>query len=99
MAKTGSFEFQRTVSPAMNFALLWIPATLAASVAQTARNATQRQLTEIIGTVGATQVRFLYGFPFALIFLLAVGLITGEAVPGPSLPFALFLAGGAVTQI
>ena len=40
----------------MNLALLWIPATLAASVAQTARNATQRQLTETIGTVGATQV-------------------------------------------
>src|SRR4051794_598703 len=85
--------------PDMNLALLWIPATLAASVAQTARNATQRQLTETIGTVGATQVRFLYGFPFALLFLLAISLVTGEAVPGPSRVFYLFLAGGAVTQI
>ena len=83
----------------MNLALLWIPATLAASVAQTARNATQRQLTETIGTVGATQVRFLYGFPFALMFLLAVSVVTGEAVPGPTRSFYLFLAGGAVTQI
>jgi len=53
----------------MSLSLLWIPATLAAAGAQTARNAMQRRLTETIGTVGATQVRFLYGFPFALLFL------------------------------
>ena len=64
----------------MNLALLWIPATLAAAIAQTARNATQRQLTQTIGTVGATQVRFLYGFPFALLFLLGMSLATAEAV-------------------
>lgn len=83
----------------MNFALLWIPATLAAAAAQTARNATQRQLTETIGTVGATQVRFLYGFPFALLFLLGVAWATGAAVPGPGPSFAPFLAAGALTQI
>ena len=53
----------------MDLSLLWIPSTIAAAAAQTARNATQRRLTETIGTVGATQVRFLYGFPFALAFL------------------------------
>ena len=58
----------------MDISLLWIPATLAAAAAQTARNATQRHLTELIGTAGATQVRFLYGFPFALLFLGAVRL-------------------------
>ena len=54
------------LDPAVTLSLLWIPATLIASVAQTARNALQRSLTETLGTVGATQVRFLYGFPFAL---------------------------------
>ena len=83
----------------MIFDLLWIPATLIASAAQTARNATQRQLTEIIGTVGATQVRFLYGFPFALLFLAAVALGTRETVPGPNGSFFLFVAAGSVTQI
>ncbi len=32
-------------SPAMDVTLLWIPATLVAAAAQTARNATQRSLT------------------------------------------------------
>ena len=52
-------------------AVLWIPFTLLAAAGQTARNAMQRELTAALGTVGATHVRFLFGFPFALIFLAA----------------------------
>ena len=37
----------------MAFGLLWIPATIAASLLQTARNLAQRSLTETIGVVGA----------------------------------------------
>ena len=37
----------------------------------------QRELTATLGTVGATHVRFLFGFPFALIFLIGVVLATG----------------------
>jgi drug/metabolite transporter (DMT)-like permease len=83
----------------MDLTLLWIPVTLAAAAAQTARNATQRQLTDIIGTIGATQVRFLYGFPFALVFLGAVSLLTGQGVPDPNGSFLLMTVSGAVTQI
>lgn len=83
----------------MSLTLLWIPATLAAAAAQTARNATQRKLTETLGTVGATQVRFLYGFPFALIFLAAVFAVSGEAIPGPTGEFLVFVLVGAVAQI
>ncbi len=79
--------------------LLWIPATLAAAAAQTARNATQRRLTETIGTVGATQVRFLYGLPFAAIFLIAALTITGERLPRPDGGFLPFVAAGAAAQI
>ena len=50
---------------------------------QTARNAMQRELTASLGTVGATHVRFLFGFPFALIFLAGVLLVTGAALPRP----------------
>jgi drug/metabolite transporter (DMT)-like permease len=78
---------------------LWIPATLAAAAAQTARNATQRTLTQTIGTVGATQVRFLYGFPFSLLFLVGVLGVTGEQLPAPQASFAAYLILGAVAQI
>ncbi len=54
---------------AVVFPWLWAAFTVLASAAQTARNAMQRSLTETLGTIGATHVRFLYGFPFALIFL------------------------------
>lgn len=83
----------------MNAALIWIPATLVAAAAQTARNAMQRHLTEKIGTVGATQVRFLYGFPFALAFLVAVRFATGEPLPGGTGLFYGFSLLGALTQI
>lgn len=78
---------------------LWIPATLIASAGQVARNTMQRRLTESIGTLGATQVRFLYGFPFALVFLAIVPTLTGESLPGGNARFAGFLAFGAMTQI
>ncbi len=78
---------------------LWIPITLIAAAAQTARNATQRSLTESIGMVGATQVRFLYGLPFALIFLLAVCLISGTTPPALSLAVFLFALAAALFQI
>ena len=84
---------------ALDPSLLWIPATLAAAAAQTARNATQRGLTATIGTVGATQVRFLYGFPFALVFLALLTAVSGESPARPDGDFMLFLALGAVAQI
>ncbi len=83
----------------MDPTLIWVPATLIASGAQVARNAMQRRLTDTIGTVGATQVRFLFGLPFALIFLLAVLLLTGEALPRPQDGFAPFILLGALSQI
>lgn len=79
--------------------LIWIPATLLASAGQVARNTMQRRLTEVLGTVGAAQVRFLYGFPFSLVFLAAMLLATGERLPGAGAEFAGYLLLGAVTQI
>jgi drug/metabolite transporter (DMT)-like permease len=83
----------------LDLSLLWIPATLAAAAAQTARNAMQHRLTEVLGTVGATQVRFLYGFPFALLFLAAMTTAGGLGPPAPTPRFFGFVLGGAVTQI
>jgi drug/metabolite transporter (DMT)-like permease len=83
----------------VSLALLWIPATIAASLLQTARNMTQRSLTEIIGVVGATQVRFLFGLPFALLFLVAVCLAAGRWPPQIGTGAFAYTIGGALTQI
>jgi drug/metabolite transporter (DMT)-like permease len=78
---------------------LWAWASLAAALAQTARNATQAGLTARLGTLGATNVRFLFGLPFACGFLTLALLQTGESLPLPT-PAALgFTLMGALMQI
>lgn len=78
---------------------LWIAAALIAAAAQTARNAAQSSLTRAIGTLGATQVRFLFGLPFAVIFLALVSLVTGQTPPALTTRAIGFTAMGAVAQI
>jgi drug/metabolite transporter (DMT)-like permease len=78
---------------------LWVVFTLIAAAAQTLRNATQRELTATLGTVGATHVRFLFGFPFAVIFLAAVTLTLGQGLPRPPVMFWPWVIAGALTQI
>ncbi len=78
---------------------LWIPASIFAAAAQAGRNAIQRSLTEQLGTLGATQVRFLYGFPFAFLFTLIAIFVTGSVLPKMNLEFALFVLAGALSQI
>ena len=78
---------------------LWAIFTVLAAAGQTARNAMQRELTVSLGTVGATHVRFLFGFPFALLFLAGVALFSGAALPRPSLSFIPWLLAGALFQI
>jgi drug/metabolite transporter (DMT)-like permease len=79
--------------------VLWIFATLVAAGAQTARNALQSSLTASLGTLGATQVRFVYGLPFAAAFLALAAAFSGAAIPAPTMPFLAFTVGGAVAQI
>lgn len=77
----------------------WIPITLAAALAQTVRNAAQRSLTKDLGTLGATLVRFLYGLPFALLWLYAVVAFTGKPLPAPGAAFLGWTLLGALGQI
>jgi drug/metabolite transporter (DMT)-like permease len=79
--------------------VLWIPFTLLAAAGQTARNAMQRELTAALGTVGATHVRFLFGFPFALLFLGGVLMATGLPLPMPPAVFWPWVVLGAGAQI
>lgn len=78
---------------------LWIVFTVTAAFFQTLRNAMQRELTGSLGTVGATHVRFLFGFPFALLSLIGVLLVTGVPLPRPGLSFWPWVIDGAAAQI
>jgi drug/metabolite transporter (DMT)-like permease len=78
---------------------LWAIFTVIAAFAQTVRNAMQRELTGSLGTVGATHVRFLFGFPFAVIFLLGLVLGADVALPRPGLIFWPWVIAGAFAQI
>jgi drug/metabolite transporter (DMT)-like permease len=78
---------------------LWIVFTLCASALQVTRSAMQRSLTASLGTVGATHVRFLFGFPASLVLLAVVLMVTGAPLPEMKPAFWLWLPLAAFTQI
>lgn len=92
---------ERTVTLPVLPGWAWIPIVLFAAATQTARNAAQRSLTETLGALPATLVRFVYGLPFALLWLVLVYAFT----PGPLLlpafnvSFWIWLTIGALGQI
>ncbi|MFN0305167.1 MAG: EamA/RhaT family transporter [Burkholderiales bacterium] len=80
-------------------AWLWMSITIGAALAQTLRNAAQRHLTQSLGTLGATLVRFLYGLPFAALWLWLVLHFTGQALPIPTLGFWAWVFVSSIAQI
>ncbi len=78
---------------------MWIPITIGAAFAQTLRNAAQRSLTSGLGTLGATLVRFLYGLPFAVIWLVVLNQFFDSTRPDLNLRFFVWIAAGAASQI
>jgi drug/metabolite transporter (DMT)-like permease len=78
---------------------LWAVFTVIAAAAQTARNAAQHELTQKLGTVGATHVRFLFGLPFALVFLASVLIVLQRDPPSPDPIFWAWVLDGAGAQI
>mgnify|MGYP000412655159 CR=1 FL=1 len=63
------------------------------------RNAAQRRLTGDLGTLGATLVRFAYGLPFAVLWLLVVRSAGPTGIPVVNLTFLGWVLLGAVSQI
>jgi len=82
-----------------SIASLWIPFTIIAALSQVARNAMQRELTGPLGTWGATNIRFLFGFPFSILFLAIVLTASGDRLSWPSATFWPWLLLGALSQI
>jgi drug/metabolite transporter (DMT)-like permease len=83
----------------MTASWLWVVFTVIAAFTQTVRNAMQRELTGSLGTVGATHVRFLFGFPFAILFLAGLLIASGAALPRPALTFWPWVLVGAFAQV
>ena len=79
--------------------LLWIPATLAASVLQVARNGLQRSLLPKSGPWAATLVRFLFGLPVSLAAMAVLYAVTPGAALHTGGRFWLDAMTGAVAQV
>lgn len=83
------------------FSWLWVPITLFAALAQTVRNTAQRSLTQELGALSATLVRFLYGLPFAMLWLALLYLVPAKpyAVPSITPIYLVWIALGAFFQL
>jgi drug/metabolite transporter (DMT)-like permease len=78
---------------------LWIPITIAAAFLQNLRSTAQKHLKRVMGTTGATFVRFGFGLPFAALFLLALHYLAAFSFPSLTATFAVWVVVGAMTQI
>jgi drug/metabolite transporter (DMT)-like permease len=77
----------------------WIPITIAAAFLQNLRSAVQKHLKSVMGTTGATFVRFGFGLPFALAFVAMLHLGVGYAFPPFNRVFLAWAVVGGLTQI
>jgi len=78
---------------------LWIPLTIAAAFLQNVRSSLQKHLKRQLGTTGATFVRFGYGFPFAIAYLIILVTLFDFNTPTPNARFLVFVIAGGITQI
>jgi drug/metabolite transporter (DMT)-like permease len=81
----------------MGFA--WIPITVVAALSQTVRNALQRSLRGRLSTNGAAFTRFVFGLPFAVVYLAVLVTAGLGALPRPGAAFWAWLVVAGVTQI
>ncbi|MDZ5698952.1 DMT family transporter [Chelativorans sp. M5D2P16] len=78
---------------------LWIPITIAAAFLQNLRSVAQKHLKGVMGTTGATFVRFGFGLPFAVLFVLALHVFANFAFAQPNGRFLVWVLVGGTTQI
>ncbi len=78
---------------------LWIPITIAAAFLQNLRSAAQKHLKAVMGTTGATFVRFGFGLPFALLYLWVLSAVAGYRIPELNGAFFSWVVIGALGQI
>ena len=78
---------------------LWIPIVVGAAFLQNLRSLLQKRLTGRLSVGGATFARFVFAFPLALAYALAVSASTGWWPPVPDPTFLAYLVTGATGQI
>lgn len=78
---------------------LWIPITVGAAFLQNLRSAAQKQLKSVMGTTGATFVRFGFGLPFAFLFLAVLHFGIGYPMPHLNPAFLGWAVVGGLAQI
>jgi drug/metabolite transporter (DMT)-like permease len=78
---------------------LWIPITIAAAFMQNLRSMLQKHLKGQLSTGGATYARFVYAWPFAVIYVLVLGEMPEFDMPVLNGEFALYAAIGGTAQI
>lgn len=78
---------------------LWLPLSLVAGFLQIVRNAAQRGLSDEAGPWGATLVRFLFGLPFAIVFLGLAWVLFPASALNFSPKVLVFLPLGATAQV
>lgn len=77
----------------------WILITVTAAFLQNVRSAMQKHLKGVMGTTGATFVRFGFGLPFALLYLFLLWQVAGRPLPVPNGTFFLWAVIGGFAQI
>ena len=78
---------------------LWIPVTITAAFMQNLRSAVQKYLKGRLSTTGATFVRFGYGVPIAVAYVLILHYGVGLPIPAINTEFILYTGLGGITQI
>ncbi|MBX3582331.1 MAG: DMT family transporter [Rhizobiaceae bacterium] len=78
---------------------LWIPITIAAAFLQNVRSALQKHLKGVMGTQGATFVRFGFGWPIAALIVAILHWGPGYALPVANGSFLAWMVLGGVSQI
>lgn len=77
----------------------WILITVTAAFLQNVRSAMQKHLKGVMGTTGATFVRFGFGLPFAFLYLFLLWQVAGRPLPVPNGTFFLWAVIGGFAQI
>lgn len=78
---------------------IWVVITVAAAFVQNLRTTLQKHLRNVMGTAGATFVRFGFGFPFAVVFVLLISAAGDMPVPPPNAAFLFWIVVAGLSQI
>jgi drug/metabolite transporter (DMT)-like permease len=77
----------------------WIVITIAAAFLQNLRSALQKHLQTSLGTTGASFVRFGYGFPLAILYVICLHYVARYSLPALNGTFWLWAIIGGLAQI